>query len=120
MDPVIAARREVALDIERLADDFEVSDETAFKTSRIIIWIILGLVALVVLVLLFAGSDWRYALGTLAAAAAVLWGGYWLSARRQRRQTRRLRELAAKWMDLSPAMAQAPPGPMPGATSTPS
>ncbi len=103
MDPVMAARREVALDIERLADEFEVSDDTAFKTSRVVIWIILGIVSLIIILLLFAGSDWRYVLATWAAAAAVLWGGYWLSARRQRRQTRRLRELAAKWMEATPS-----------------
>lgn len=102
MDPVAAARREVALDIERLADEFEASDETAFRTGRIVIWVVLGIVSLIVILLLFAGSDWRYVLGTWAAAAVVLWGGYWLSASRQRRQTRRLRELAAKWMETPP------------------
>ena len=30
MDPVDAARREVALDIQRLAEEFERSDEAAF------------------------------------------------------------------------------------------
>lgn len=99
MDPVTTARREVALDIDRLADEFETSDESAFRTTRIVIWVILGLVALIVLVLLFAGSDWRYALGTWAAAAAILWGGYAFSSGRQRRQTRKLRDLAAKWME---------------------
>jgi hypothetical protein len=103
MDPVMAARREVALDIENLADSFAVSDERALKASRIGIWVILGIVSLVIVLLLFAGSDWRYVMATWASSATVLWGGYGLSARRQRQQTRRLRELATKWMEGNPA-----------------
>lgn len=99
MDPVTTARREVAMDIDRLADEFETSDESAFRATRIAIWVILVVVAAIVLVLLVAGSDWRYAIGAWAAAAAILWGGYAFSSGRQRRQTRKLRDLAAKWME---------------------
>ena len=44
MDPVAAARREVALDIQRLAEEFERSDEAALYRTRLVCWVVTALV----------------------------------------------------------------------------
>ena len=46
MDPVAAARREVALDIQRLAEEFERSDEAAFYRTRLVCWAVTALVTI--------------------------------------------------------------------------
>jgi hypothetical protein len=98
MDPLTEARRQAGLEIQLLADEFEQSDEAAFRRTRIACWVLTALVSLVVLVLLIAGGDWRYLGGFWVVVLAVAWGGYALSLRRQRQQTGRLKSLAAQWL----------------------
>jgi hypothetical protein len=105
MDPVAAARREVALDIQRLAEEFERSDEAAFYRTRLVCWVVTALVTVLVLILLAMGGDRRYLGFFWVAILGLTWAGYALSSFRQRRQTGQLRALANRW--LTPA----PPGP---------
>ena len=44
MDRAAAARREVALDIQRLAEEFEPSDEAAFYRTALVCWVVTALV----------------------------------------------------------------------------
>lgn len=97
-----AVRRRAGLEIQALADDFADSDESAFRRSRILAWVVTAVVTLVLLVLLTAGSDWRYLMGVWVFVAAFTWGGYLLSSRRQRRQTERLHGLATRWLSDEP------------------
>lgn len=106
MDPVIAARREVALDIQRLAEEFEQSDEAAFRRARIVCWVITGAVTMFVLILLGMGADRRYLVLFWAAVVGLAWIGQALSSRRQRQQTARLRALATRWLEATPAAAE--------------
>jgi hypothetical protein len=105
MDQAVAARREVALEIERLAEEFERSDEAAFRRTRLVCWVISGLVTLLVLILLVMGGDHRYLGLFWVAIVGLTWAGYAFSSFRQRRQTGHLRTLANRWQ------APAPPGP---------
>ena len=44
MDPLTTARREVALEVEKLALEFEASDNAAFNRSRMVAWIVTAVV----------------------------------------------------------------------------
>ncbi len=102
MDATTDARRQAGLEIQALAQEFEASDEAAFHRTRIVCWVVLGIVTLVELVLLIAGGDWRYLAAFWVAIAALVWGGYAVSSRRQRQQTDRLRQLAMRWLGEDP------------------
>lgn len=96
------ARREAALEIQKLAEEFEQDDESAFRRSRIASWITVVLVTILILGMLAIGGDWRF-LGVLwIVIVGLSWAGYFLSSRRQRQQTGRLRELANRWLSTDP------------------
>lgn len=105
MDPVAAARREVGLEIQKLAEDFERSDEAAFRRTRIVCWVVVAVATLIILLLLIMGGDWRYLGAFWLALVGLTWGGYALSSRRQREQTGRLRALATRWLSGAPPAA---------------
>ena len=105
MDPVDAARREVALDIQKLAEEFERSDEAALYRTRLVCWVVTALVTVLVLILLPMSGDRRYLGLFWVAIVGLTWAGYAFSSFRQRRQTAQLRALANRW--LTPT----PPGP---------
>ena len=98
MDPVAAARREVALDIQRLAEEFERSDEAAFYRTRLVCWVVTALVTILALVVLMMGGDRRYLGLFWVAVVGLTWAGYAFSSLRQRRQTGQLRALANRWL----------------------
>lgn len=100
MDAMTDARRQAGLELQALAQEFEESDEAAFRRTRILCWVVLAVAALIEIVLLIAGSDWRYLLASWIAAAGLIWFGYAVSSSRQRRQTARLRELALRWLGV--------------------
>jgi hypothetical protein len=102
MDPVANARREVGLEIERLAAEFERSDAAAFRRTRIVAWAVTAAVTLLVLVLLLAGGDARYLGVFWVALVGLTWAGHALSRRRQRQQTAQLRALATRWLAGGP------------------
>jgi Flp pilus assembly protein TadB len=99
------ARREVALEIEKLAHDFERGDEAAFRRGRTACWAVTVLVTLVMLMVLILGGDWRYLGSFWALIVGLTWIGYALSTGRQRRQTNRLKALAAGWLNGEPPAA---------------
>ena len=103
MDPGMEARREVALEIQKLADEFDRSDEAAFRRTRIAGWAVTAVATVVVLLLLVVGADWRYLGAFWIVIVGLTWAGYWISSRRQRQQTGLLRDLANRWMDGTPA-----------------
>jgi hypothetical protein len=105
MDPLAGARREVALEIQKLAEDFERSDEAALRRTRIVCWVVVAAVTAIVLILLLAGGDGRYLGLSWAAVVGLTWAGYALSSRRQRQQTGRLRALATRWLSREPPAA---------------
>ena len=98
MDPVAAARRKAGLEIQTLAEDFERSDEAAFRRTRIVCWVIMAAATAILLILLVAGGDWRYLGAFWLFVVVFTWAGYWISTRRQREQTGRLRALATRWL----------------------
>jgi Flp pilus assembly protein TadB len=98
MDPITSARREAGLEIEALAQEFERSDESAFRGGRIICWITTAVVGVVALIFLIVGADWRYIASFAVAIIGLVWLAYWFSARRQRQQTAKLRALATRWL----------------------
>jgi hypothetical protein len=102
MDVMSDARRQAGLEIQALAQEFEASDEAAFRRTRILCWAVLGIVTLVMLVLLIAGGDWRYLVTSWVAIVALTWFGYAVSSNRQRQQTARLRALAVRWLGDEP------------------
>jgi hypothetical protein len=106
MDPLAGARREVALEIQKLAEDFERSDEAALRRTRIVCWVVAAVVTAIVLILLLAGGDGRYLGLSWAAVVGLTWAGYALSSRRQRQQTGRLRALAARWLSADPTVGR--------------
>ena len=106
MDPVAEARREVALEIQALAEEFERSDEASFHRTRIICWVVVAAAAVLALILLVAGGDWRYLASFWLVIAGLTWGGYALSSHRQRHQTARLRALATRWLEGGAAVAR--------------
>ncbi|AWK90047.1 hypothetical protein [Azospirillum thermophilum] len=97
------ARREAGLEIRALAEEFEQSDEAAFRRSRALCWALVAVVALVELVLWMAGADARYLVVAWLVITALTWGAYLWSSRRQRQQTARLRALAERWLTEPPA-----------------
>ena len=105
MDSVAEARRKAGLEIQTLAEDFERSDEAAFRRTRIACWVVVAVVTLVLLVLLVAGGDWRYLGAFWLFVVGFTWAGYWISSRRQREQTSRLRALAVRWLSDEPPPA---------------
>ncbi|HYD32261.1 MAG TPA: hypothetical protein VEB64_15570 [Azospirillaceae bacterium] len=102
MDPQAEARREVGLEIEQLAEEFEKSDEAAFLRTRVACWGVVAVVTVVIAVLLVGGGDWRYLVAIWVAIIGLTWAGYGLSSRRQRQQTARLRALAVRWLSGEP------------------
>jgi len=102
MDLRSEAQREVALEIQKLAEEFERSDELAFRRSRMMCWVIVAALTAVVLFLLVVGADWRYLGAFWIVIVGLTWSAYWISARRQRQQTSLLRNLADRWMHDGP------------------
>jgi len=102
MDTMTNARREAGLEIQKLAEEFEQSDEAAFLRTRILCWVVVAVVTVVVLVLLIAGGDWRYLAASWAVIVSLTAAGYWISTQRQRQQTARLRALAVRWLSDDP------------------
>ena len=102
MDPVIVARREIGLEIQQLADEFEKSDHAAFRRMRFFCWGVTIFISIAALVLLIIGADWRYLLAFWAILMGITWIWYWASVRRQRKQTERLKALAVRWRDGTP------------------
>lgn len=102
MDPTASARREVALEIRKLAEDFARSDEAALFRTRIVCWVVTAVVTIVTLILLIMGGDWRYLGFFWAAFVGLTWAAYALSSHRQRQQTGRLRALATRWLGGEP------------------
>ncbi|WP_207458553.1 hypothetical protein [Azospirillum sp. SYSU D00513] len=102
MTPATETRRQAGLELQALAQEFEASDESSFRRTRILCWVLVVLVTAAVTVLLVAGGDWRYLAGTWVALVALTWLGYALSSRRQRQQTARLRDLATRWLSGEP------------------
>jgi predicted cobalt transporter CbtA len=98
MDPLTAARREVALEVESLAQEFEASDNAAFQRSRMIAWIVTAAATAVALILLMFGADGRYLTAFWLIFVGLVWAGHFLSTRRQRQQTAKLRALANRWL----------------------
>jgi threonine/homoserine efflux transporter RhtA len=98
MDPVADARREVALEIQKLAEEFEGSDEAAFRRSRLVCWVVTAAVTIILLILLVMGADRRYLGFFWVAIVGLTWAGHLYSTHRQRQQTSRLRALANRWL----------------------
>ena len=84
--------------VNALVSERERSDESAFRGMRIICWVVSAIVAVVALIFLIVGADWRYILSFTVAIIALVWLAYWFSARRQRQQTAKLRALATRWL----------------------
>jgi hypothetical protein len=103
MDPRSEAHREVALEIQKLVEEFEKSDELAFRRTRIACWVVVTVLTVIVLFLLVVGADWRYLGAFWIVIVGLTWTGYWISTRRQRQQTSLLRNLADRWMRGTPA-----------------
>ena len=116
MEPTADVRREAALEIQKLADDFEEEDEAAFRRTRIVCWVVAGIVTIVILGLIVLGGDARYLGIFWLIIVGIVWAGYALSSRRQRQQTERLRALAARWLSAGPTAEHAAgPAARPGA-----
>ena len=98
MELIDDARREAALEIQKLAEDFERDDEAAFRRTRIGCWVVVGIVTVIILGLLLMGGDARYLGFFWLVIVGLTWAGYALSSRRQRQQTGRLRALATRWL----------------------
>src|SRR5689334_15768541 len=102
MDPVAEGRREVALEIEKLAGEFERSDQGAFRRTRLVCWAVTALVTVLILIVLIMGGDRRYLGFFWAVIVGLTWAGYAFSSYRQRHQTGRLRALANRWLTAEP------------------
>jgi hypothetical protein len=102
MEPVADARREVALEVQKLAEDFERDDEAAFRRTRIGCWVAVAIFTIIILGLLALGGDARYLGIFWLMIVGLTWAGYALSRRRQRQQTARLRALASAWLSAGP------------------
>jgi hypothetical protein len=98
MEPTTDARRQAALEIQKLAADFEKEDEAAFRRTRIACWVGAAIVTMVILGLIALGGDARYLGIFWLIIVGLIWAGYALSSRRQRQQTDRLRALASRWL----------------------
>jgi Flp pilus assembly protein TadB len=110
MEPTADARRQAALEIQKLAADFEEEDEAAFRRTRIACWVVAAIVTLIVLGLIALGGDARYLGIFWLVIVGLIWAGYALSSRRQRQQTDRLRALASRWLSAG-ATAEHAAGP---------
>jgi undecaprenyl pyrophosphate phosphatase UppP len=106
MEPIADARREAALEIQKLAEDFERDDEAAFRRIRIACWVFVAIVTVMILGLLVIGADARYLGVFWLIIVGLTWTGYALSSRRQRQQTGRLRALATRWLSASPTVGR--------------
>jgi Flp pilus assembly protein TadB len=102
MEPIADARREAALEIQKLAEVFERDDEAAFRRTRIACWVAVAIFSIIILGLLALGGDARYLAVFWLIIVGLTWAGYALSSRRQRQQTARLRALAAGWLRAGP------------------
>ena len=60
MDPTTDGRQEAALEIQKLAEDFEKEDEAAFRRTRIACWVIAAFVTIIILGMIALGGDARY------------------------------------------------------------
>jgi Flp pilus assembly protein TadB len=107
MEPKADARREAALEIQKLAETFEKEDKAAFLRTRIGCWGVGAFATLVIIGMMLLGGDARY-LGVLwLIIVGLIWAGYALSSRRQRQQTDRLRALATRWLSAGPTAENA-------------
>ena len=106
MEPIADARREAALEIQKLAEDFEKEDEAAFRRTRIACWVITAIVTIIILGMIALGGDARYLGIFWLIIVGLIWAGYALSSRRQRQQTGRLRALAARWLSAGPTLSR--------------
>ena len=106
MEPVADARREVALEVQKLAEDFERDDEAAFRRTRIACWVITAVVTIIILGMIALGGDARYLGIFWLIIVGLIWAAYALSSRRQRQQTGRLRALAARWLSTGPTVSR--------------
>jgi Flp pilus assembly protein TadB len=107
MEPIADARREAALEIQKLAEDFEKEDEAAFRRTRIACWVIAAIVTIIILGMIALGGDARYLGIFWLIIVGLIWAGYALSSRRQRQQTHRLRAFAARWLSAGPTTEHA-------------
>src|SRR5918995_1843100 len=114
MEPTADARREAALEIQKLAEDFEKEDAAAFRRTRIACWVVAAIVTIIILGMMVLGGDARYLGVFWLIIVGLIWAGYALSSRRQRQQTDRLRALATRRRSRSArsgASTCAPSGP---------
>src|SRR5919106_1387109 len=107
MEPTAEARREAALEIQKLAEDFEQEDEAAFRRTRLGCWVVAVIVTVFILGLIALGGDARYLGIFWLIIVGLIWAGYGLSSRRQRQQIDRLRALAARWLSAGPSAGHA-------------
>jgi Flp pilus assembly protein TadB len=98
MEPTTDGRQEAALEIQKLAEDFEKEDEAAFRRTRIACWVIAAIVTIIILGMIALGGDARYLGIFWLIIVGLIWAGYALSSHRQRQQTGRLRALATRWL----------------------
>jgi hypothetical protein len=105
MEPTADPGREVALEIQKLADEFAKEDEAAFRRNRIACWVGVAIVTIVILGALALSGDARYLGVFWLIIVGLIWGGYVLSSRRQRQQTSRLQALAARWLSAGPPVS---------------
>jgi Flp pilus assembly protein TadB len=110
MEPTAEARRKAALEIRKLAEDFEKEDEAAFRRTRIACWVIAAIVTIIILGMMALGGDARYLGVFWLIIVGLIWAGYALSSRRQRQQTDRLKALATRWLSTDPEDRGAPSG----------
>jgi hypothetical protein len=106
MEPITDARRQAALEIQKLAQDFEREDEAAFRLTRIGCWVAVAIFTIIILGLLVLGGDVRYLGLFWLMIVGLTWAGYALSSRRQRQQTARLRALATAWLSAAPTVSR--------------
>jgi hypothetical protein len=107
MEPRTDGRREAALELQKLAEDFEKEDEAAFRRTRIACWVGAASVTIIILGMMALGGDARYLGVFWLIIVGLIWAGYALSSRRQRQQTGRLRALATRWMSAGPTAEHA-------------
>jgi hypothetical protein len=106
MEPIVDDRREAALELQKLVEDFERDDAAAFRRTRIACWVITAIVTIIILGMITLGGDARYLGIFWLILVGLIWTGYALSSRRQRQQTSRLRALAARWLSAGPTVSR--------------
>jgi hypothetical protein len=107
MQATTDGRREAALELQQLAEDFEKEDEAAFRRTRIACWVGAAIATIIILGLLALGGDARYLGVFWLIIVGLIWAGYALSRHRQRQQTNRLRALATRWLSAGATAEQA-------------